>query len=386
MEVARCTFAVEIREEIFASQPSGIIRRSLHTKLVRKNLGFWLSNIMKTSPKVDGALMYKVKELLDYTMKLLGITGEEKRRICAQKLFAGLSWDFTTWEMDRLIWTDRCSKKTWNKFFRTKISLLSGPITTEQKLAAAISAGSGATITAEFQPTLNTDSMTFRKPLSIATFQGDQALVHTLIGCYGGLPNILRIDLAEAISVAVQEDNIAIVHVLLGYWDPVKGTRAHQKRCIQIWLAHAAHNNSIPVIDAILAVKKHRGPLIRIEVEAIFQNCSATTAQHYLSNGSMDPNITWTNSSPLLIATQRKDLDMIKAVLQAGANIDEAAADNTTALCVACRNYDATTARYLLDQGADSDISTWPNMKIKALEMYHELVKQCPNSAGNGLD
>ncbi|KAJ4360815.1 uncharacterized protein N0V89_001382 [Didymosphaeria variabile] len=380
------TFAVEIRDEIFARQPSGIIRRSLHTNLVGKNIGFWLSNIMKTSLKADGALMYKVKELLDYIVKLLSITDEEKRRICAQKLFTGLTWNFTPWEIDRLVWTDRRPKNsTWNNDFQNKLSLLLGPITTEQKLSAAISVGSGATITAHFQPNLDTTGTVFGKPLSIATFQGDQALIHTLIGCYGGFPNILRIDLAEAISIAVQVDNIAMFHALLGYWDPVKGTRANQKRCIQNWLAHAARQNSIPMIDAILAVKKHRGPLIRIEVEAICQNCSAITAQHYLNNGSMDPDITWTNSSPLLIATKRKDLDMIKAMLEAGADMDKAAGDNTTALYVACRDYDYTTARYLLDQGADSDLLKWPDRRGTAWNFYHRRIIGHPNSAGNGF-
>jgi TonB family protein len=67
----------------------------------------------------------------------------------------------------------------------------------------------------------------------------------------------------------------------------------------------------------------------------------------------LDPNIFVGGRTPLLVATHSRDVQLVKTLLQGGAQVGLADAKGTTALMVACANGDLETARALIDAGAD---------------------------------
>ncbi|KAF2449804.1 ankyrin [Karstenula rhodostoma CBS 690.94] len=392
------TFAVEISNEIFSHQPERVIRKVLDKKFIRKNIGVYLNNVMKTSAGATGALMHKTKHLLHYITELLGLNQQQERDECARRLFQGLTSRLEAGEIADLIWTDEgphpsnygsalwemmLREITYNKVIQTLLK----PITPQEQLAAAVSVGSCDTVDNLFQPTHLQPIITSTsrghphgkryaevsagKPwaqstikngnlLEIAAQQDDHEMIHTLVAAYARYKVNLHDDLAAAVAYTIREENVATLEILLGYWVQVQRTQVQRRRSRVHWLASAADKGSLAMIESILHTKgTHTEPMPRKEAEAIIRWGTPVVLRHYLTNGRIDPHKTWAKSTPLIIASRTNDCSIVRELLLAGADINGTAGDGSTALYCACTEGNDESADYLLRKGAVVDLEKW---------------------------
>ncbi|KAL5435184.1 hypothetical protein PMIN07_002691 [Paraphaeosphaeria minitans] len=405
------TFAAEVFNEIFSRQPEEVLQETLEKKFVRKNIGVYLTHVMKTSAGATGALMQKTKHLLNDITESLGIDQEQRRDEHARRLFQGLTSRLQAEEIADLIWPDKGhhpGNQSMVPWVSRAIRGLRGPITSQEQLAAAVSVGNCNIVEELFQRSLLQPIITsvFGGPwagrrqrevsegrpwaqptirngnlLEIAAHQDDRKMIRTLIACYARCKVNVHSDLAAAIAYMIREGNCKTLRFLLSHWIQVKGSRANQNKCRASWLMSAANKASLAMIDAILDTK---GPgtesLPRKEVRAIIQYGTPAVLRHYIAHGRIDPNKTWSSLTPLIISTKNDDCAMIQELLRAGADVNGAAGNGSTALCMACLNANLKAAAHLLRAGAGHDETKWParyrtdaTMRSTLLRLYASL-------------
>ena len=95
----------------------------------------------------------------------------------------------------------------------------------------------------------------------------------------------------------------------------------------------------------------------RLLVDAA-QRGDTALVEELLKEGA-DPNTTSGGASPLVFAAEEGHIDIVRLLLQAGANINEGDNGNITPLiCASTRGY-APIVRLLLDAGADTTRMNW---------------------------
>jgi ankyrin repeat protein len=101
-------------------------------------------------------------------------------------------------------------------------------------------------------------------------------------------------------------------------------------------------------------------PKQKLEVGPIVPYSTLAVLSHYILNGSIYLKKIWRNSSPLVAAAKSNNCLMVRELLHAGVDthgINAAARDGSTALFVACSKQSFLTGTYLLEQGADENLS-----------------------------
>jgi ankyrin repeat protein len=222
-------------------------------------------------------------------------------------------------------------------------------------------------------------------PLLIAGKSGNAAMVETLVAA-GADPNAATTSGATALMLASQAGNAAAVEALIDRGahvnakEKVKGETAltfaaayGRADVIRVLTARGADPKvTTNVIDMAVYNKEEQERLAQFQQQQAAQQGAGrggAPAEPGRGGRGFNPNAKpgidrqynytelvayWGGMAPIHLAARQGQLEAVKALLEAGADVNQrAVGDNSTAMLVATINGNFDLARYLLDAGAD---------------------------------
>ncbi|KAL5417811.1 hypothetical protein PMIN04_007585 [Paraphaeosphaeria minitans] len=240
------------------------------------------------------------------------------------------------------------------------------PATAAEKLCAAVAVNAYDLVPSLFEQSEDPSNTHFVPPLVIAVKKGDVEMSRTLLECYKkSYPQRnARRDKFTAILVAIEANSVEALKLLLHScksWDRGQET---EKSMRQQWMNKAAATGSVALLEAIIEMKGGRKRMLTQEVvKSICGYGTVPLINHYIGTGLLDVNKTWSHTSPLVAATEEPGFsgnERIPALVLAGADINKATGDGSTALFAALKHSAIGTVNYLLNHGADTNTESWP--------------------------
>ena len=361
------TFAVEIHNDIFKYQPieeiSKIAKHTYHRRILEPNLKLYLRNQLNSSFKPDNEVVSMLQKSLMYLVETFKIKDLGERHDLVAQLVDGRAWDIP--------------KCFYCLGYYHHSGELDDGIRTGQKLRAAVAVGAEnlvgplivalrAETTVEFYATPDDELRIsiFGSPLGIAIEQSNTDMVRTLIHEYKKVYKHIPVEVLVDISVGhvIRIGNMEILELLISFCRPQDGHRIFRGSRFNSWVREAVLSNSVVAVDTVLSSKPRRQGMLAQEVAImICQYGSIEMITHYLQHG-LDINKTYQKTSPLIAAVKSGCTRRVADILSAGADINKAAGDGSTALFYAAKFSRGHIAQYLLDYGADTNMDKWPQM------------------------
>jgi uncharacterized protein len=176
-------------------------------------------------------------------------------------------------------------------------------------------------------------------PLSEACLNGSASVIEKLLRA-GADPNAPHTEGETPLMTASRSGNPEAVKVLLDHGAKVNTAEAWRGQTALMW---AAAENHADVIKLLIA----RGASIDA------RSSDFDYSKMKVKPGSVGMNWPRGGFSPLLFAAREGALDAMRALLDAGADINLADPDGTTPLLISIINYHFDAAGLLIDRGAD---------------------------------
>ncbi len=197
-------------------------------------------------------------------------------------------------------------------------------------------------------------------PLMLASTNGSASMVETLLQA-GADPAVTRLTGETALMMASRSGSIAVVRLLVAQGADVNAATTGGHTAL-MWAAAERHADIVRVLAEIGADVHARtavqtrsgrtGGYARKE-PTVLSRFEAVNPAALPRDGDQDPPRPEGGFTPLLHAIVAGDLDAVRVLLAAGANVDEAGPDGVTALMLALIKRHEEITLYLLDQGAD---------------------------------
>jgi ankyrin repeat protein len=181
-------------------------------------------------------------------------------------------------------------------------------------------------------------------PLHLACENRNGAMVERLLKA-GGDPNATMERGATVLMECARSGDLTSVKALLAHGANVNAKEPLHDQTALMWAAAQQHPQ---VVEALIEA----GADIKVRSRAYSQTVVGESTQRA---GREELNyVTWRGgSSPLLFAARSGDVESVKLLLAAGADVNDALPDGTSALIVAAHSAHGKVATVLLDKGAD---------------------------------
>jgi ankyrin repeat protein len=197
-------------------------------------------------------------------------------------------------------------------------------------------------------------------PLMLACANGSAPLVAALLQA-GADPTVARPTGETALMVAARTGSVAVVRLLVAHGVDVNATTTGGHTAL-MWAAAERHADVLRVL-AEIGADVHARTAVRTRAgrpggtvrpaPTVLSRFEAVNPGAVPRDGDQDPPRPEGGFTPLLYAVMAGNLDAVRALLDAGANVDEAGPDGVTAVMLALTKRHEEIALYLLDQGAD---------------------------------
>ena len=179
-------------------------------------------------------------------------------------------------------------------------------------------------------------------PLSLACTNGNAALVERLLQA-GANPNTALPGGETVLMTAARTGKVDAIGVLLAHGAAVNARERTRGQTALMW---AAGQNNIETIRALVKA----GADVHARSVEDFRPVRDPDAP---DAGAMKGDETRVEFTPLMFAVRRGHLEATRALLELGANLNDATADGTSALAVAIINAHWELAALLVERGAD---------------------------------
>jgi len=212
-------------------------------------------------------------------------------------------------------------------------------------------------------------------PLLVACANGGAQMIEKLLGA-GADPNIAAPDGETALMMAARTSTPDAVGALVAHGANVNASENSRRQTALMW-AVAEHRPDIAQV--LLAHGADVNARSAVMQELIYRE-NPDPGDENNAKGQPHPTgemIARGGSTPLLFAARAGDIECAKLLLGAGANVNDAAADGTSALVMAAFSEHGDFAAFLLDHGADPNAagSGYTALHIAALTHNRELLK-----------
>jgi ankyrin repeat protein len=210
----------------------------------------------------------------------------------------------------------------------------------------------------------NLASVTGITPLALAILNGSDPLVRLLLE-HGANPNLARDSGESSLMTASRLGRIDVMQLLIAHGADVNAKENQFQQTALMWAA-AGHP------DGVRLLLDHKADLDAItktwDVKARKYGNGFTTLGKtgipWVSQGEFDTKVGGYNA--LLFAVEKRDLASARILLDAGADVNKAAADGATALLLALYKFEPSSggldsdlpmASFLLDRGAEANVA-----------------------------
>jgi ankyrin len=205
-------------------------------------------------------------------------------------------------------------------------------------------------------------------PISLATENGDAAVVSLLLKA-GAKADVVQEDGDTPIMIAARTGNPDVIVALLEAGAP-PDVRNRRGQTPLMW---AAAKNNVGAIGALAA----GGAQVNARTTDGRPAKAAGVSENAYDNSTTAPPAT--GFTPLLFAVRAGHLAAVRALLDAGANVNDTISDGESALVLAAANARWDVADLLLDRGAD------PNLAGAGWNALHQAVRIRRPNTGFGL-
>ena len=178
-------------------------------------------------------------------------------------------------------------------------------------------------------------------PLWLASLNGDAVIAGTLLDA-GADPNRALASGETPLMTAARSGSVQTVTLLIDHGADVNAAEHVRGQTALMWAVDQRH---APVVRTLLA----RGANVHAR-SAVWQQLENTAGN---TNSAGDFFMSHGGSSAILFAARQGDLETAAALLDAGANVNDASAAGTSALVIAAHSDHGQLARFLLSRGAD---------------------------------
>jgi ankyrin repeat protein len=201
-------------------------------------------------------------------------------------------------------------------------------------------------------------------PLMLAANNGSAAMVEKLLKASANA-KLARSTGETALMMGSRSGNLDVVNLLLAHGADVNARTVRGNTAL-MWAVAERHPNVAhaliakgAVVNVHTEVKKGRGMYgsvpagIKPKQATVLTSHEASNPADEPRDGDGDPPRVEGGFTPLLYAVLAGDLESVRVLLQAGANINEPGGDGVTPLMVALAKRHEPIALFLLDNGAD---------------------------------
>jgi ankyrin repeat protein len=198
-------------------------------------------------------------------------------------------------------------------------------------------------------------------PLSLACTNRDAAMVEKLLQA-GANPNAAQWTGETVLMTCARAGNADAVKLLLARGADVNGETRRGQTALMWAVAQRRPAVARMLIErgADVNAKSHTlegfTPLLHVTY-GLYDHVPGQFDKFDATGGHHDPTSSKGGFTPLLFAARVGDLDSARILLAAGANVNEVALENGSALVVASANGHEALAIFLLDKGADPNVT-----------------------------
>ena len=203
-------------------------------------------------------------------------------------------------------------------------------------------------------------------PLMLAAVNGSDRMTERLLKA-GGKADAARDGGASVLMLAARSGNLAVVKRLVAAGADVNATTWQGDTALMFAAAerHSAITSLLLEVGADknarteATARKARGmaPAEGGEAPRLVNKNQAIAVAQLPKDGDYDPPRPEGGFTPLLHAAMSGDLESVRALVAAGVDVNQAAADGSTGLMVAIIKHHPEIALYLLEKGANPNVS-----------------------------
>ncbi|KAF2635779.1 hypothetical protein P280DRAFT_522896 [Massarina eburnea CBS 473.64] len=347
-------FDAEIRYDVLVKQPQSIpCRDNSHDciRLQQHITTLHLVDLIHNPRNHDTRLLSIITDLAQYVCGELGLDDIEQGEII-ESLCKGAVKHLDSNIVLEHLWSVRPNENVSDGHLKTPSLELSireyknGKV--QERMVAAIAADAYGLVIAlmsTFTPESTATSSVFGEPLQFAISIGNHEMVEIIIEKFLSLRSVIPrkyinfigyfgSQIACAVPCAIAERRLAILHTLVEAFKIHKIVASTIRRTdFDKWLLRAIRTRTVDFVRAVLDIPINSGAKVSLSVFITACNQGIPDiVTALIGDRLMDPNKEFMDATPLIVATRTGNLDVVKAVLDAGAYVNGVSKSSDTAL------------------------------------------------------